>query len=87
MLVFRYHFRWKLEENLATLVYRVSVNWLIKSQGTKFRKMDKFLKRTFEICNNEQENVFSTSNVVKKQKIVKRQYREDYIPYEFLLVL
>ena len=45
--------------------------------------MDKFLKRTFEICNNEQENVPCTSNVVKKQKIVKRQYRKDYIQYGF----
>ena len=45
--------------------------------------MDKFLKRTFETCNNEQDNVPSTSNVVKKQKLVKRQYREDYIQYGF----
>ena len=33
--------------------------------------MDEFLKRTFETCNNEQENVPSTSNVVKKQKLSK----------------
>ena len=29
---------------------------------------------------NEQPN---TSNIVKKQKLVKRQYREDYIQYRF----
>ena len=46
--------------------------------------MDKFLKRTFETCDNEQHNVSSTSNIVKKkQKLVKRQYREDYIQYGF----
>ena len=45
--------------------------------------MVKFLKRTFETCDNEQDNVPSTSNVVKKQKLVKRQYREDYIQYGF----
>ena len=33
--------------------------------------MDKFLKRTFKTCNDEQENVSSTSNVVKKQKLSK----------------
>ena len=44
--------------------------------------MDKFLKITLETCYNEQDNVPSTSNVVKKQKLVKRQYREDYIQYE-----
>ena len=41
--------------------------------------MNKFLKWTFDTCDNEQENVPSTSNAVKKQKIVKRQCREDYI--------
>ena len=88
--------------------------------------MVKFLKRAFETCDNEQDNVPSTSNVVKKQKLdintitrviyfslinilrvlyllkfylplilpeeqmnfklkklVKRQYREDYIQYGF----
>ena len=45
--------------------------------------MNKFLKKTFETCDNEQDNVPSTSNVVKKQKLVKRQYREDYIQYGF----
>ena len=45
--------------------------------------MVKFLKRTFETCDNEQDNLPSTSNVVKKQKLVKRQYREDYIQYGF----
>ena len=45
--------------------------------------MVKFLKRTLETCSNEQDNVPSTSNVVKKQKIVKRQYKEDYIQYGF----
>ena len=45
--------------------------------------MVKFLKRSFETCDNEQDNVTSTSNVVEKQKLVKRQYREDYIHYGF----
>ena len=45
--------------------------------------MVKFLKRTFETCVNEQDNVPSTSNVVKKQKLVKRQCREDYIQCGF----
>ena len=45
--------------------------------------MVKFLKRTFETCDNKQDNVPSTSNAVKKQKLVKRQYREDYIHYGF----
>ena len=66
-------------------VCRVSADWLlIKSQGTlKVHKMDKFLKRTFVTCNNEQDNVPSATNVVKKQKIVKRRYREDYLQYGF----
>ena len=45
--------------------------------------MVKFPKRKFKTCDNEQDNVPSTSNGVKKQKRVKRQYREDYIQYEF----
>ena len=45
--------------------------------------MDKFQKRTFETRNHEQENEPSTSNVLKKQKIVKRQCREDYIQHGF----
>ena len=61
---------YNLSKGNKECVCRVSGNWLlIKSQGTlKFSKMDKFLKRTLEKCNNEQENVPSTSNVVKKQK-------------------
>ena len=47
--------------------------------------MDKFQKRTFETCDNEQYNVPTTSNVVKKQKLVKRQYRKDYVQYGFSL--
>ena len=59
---------------------------LTSCQGTlKFSKMDKFLTRTFEICINEQENVPSASNFVKKQKIVKRQCRENFIHYGFSL--
>ena len=45
--------------------------------------MVKFLKRTFETGDNEQDNVPRTSNVVKKQKLVKKQYKEDYIQYGF----
>ena len=45
--------------------------------------MAKLLKRTFETCDNQQDNVPSTSNVVKKQKLVKRQYKEDYFQYGF----
>ena len=45
--------------------------------------MVKFLKRTFETCDDEQDNVPSTNNVVKKQKLVKRQYRKDFIQCEF----
>ena len=47
--------------------------------------MFKFLKRTFETCDNEQDNVPSISNVVKKQKLLIWQYRKDYryIQYGF----
>ena len=60
----------------------------VQSQGSvvfhlKFSKIDKFLKRAFETCDNEQDNVLRTSNIVKKQKRVERQYREDYIQYGF----
>ena len=44
--------------------------------------MDKFLKKTFKTCDNEQNNVPSLSNGVKKQKLAKRQYKKDYIQYE-----
>ena len=45
--------------------------------------MEKFLQKTFETCNNKQENVPSTSNVVQKQKIVERPYTKNYIQYGF----
>ena len=49
--------------------------------------MDKFLKRKTDTCNagTQQDSAPGTSNVikVKKQKLVKRKYREDYIQYGF----
>ena len=49
--------------------------------------MNKFLKRTLETCNNEQENVPSTSNVLKKQKIVKYNTRKITFSIDFLGVV
>ena len=40
--------------------------------------MDKYLKRTIQ-----SENEPSTSGIVKKHKVVNRQYNEDYITYGF----
>ena len=63
-------------------------NTCMQSQGTvvfdqKVSKINKFLKRTCKTCDNEQDNVPSRSNVVKKQKLVQRQYGKDYIQYGF----
>ena len=60
----------------------------MRSQGSvafnqKLSEIDKFLKRTFETRDNERDNVPRASNVVKKQKLVKMQYRKEYIQNGF----
>ena len=56
----------------------------LKSGYLKFSKMDKFFKGTFKTCKNEPENVPSTGNVVKKQKVSedntgKIRFRVDFL--------